>query len=89
MKKIKLNNVSWGISWKAMKETTQQLDISTANKEILLKHLDILTAYHEVPPDIFDFFDSVASYYGLVFMLELFAHFVKNGIIEFEDFSII
>ena len=81
-------NNNWENSWNAKKitkETIEQLDISTVNKEILVKHLDLLRAYHEVPVNIIVFFDSVIAYYGLIFMFELFAHFVKNGIIELDE----
>ncbi len=83
-------NNEWENSWhdtKVVKQTIEQLDISTATKETLLKHLDILPGYHEAPVDMIDFLNSVGAYYGSVFMFELFAHFVKNGTIELQYFK--
>lgn len=78
-------NNNWENSWKAKKitkETINSLDMLQSTKDILIERFfSTKSSYFR----LIDLIITSTEEYDLSFSLKLFAHFVKNGIIELDE----
>jgi hypothetical protein len=78
-------NNNWENSWKAKKITKEiinSLDMLQSTKDILIER------FFSIESSCFrliELIEIITEEYDLSFSLKLFAHFVKNGIIELDE----